>query len=95
MLCLKCAPGILSIILYFLSYLFFAYAATLLLIREIQFATVNVALYFQMTFWIWMTLCFSTFADSYAESKMHYIDEDYNNQNKSVTYIKKIPSLKI
>ncbi|MDP5109773.1 MAG: HAD-IC family P-type ATPase, partial [Rickettsiaceae bacterium] len=72
----------------------FACAATLLLIREIQFATVNVALYFQMTFWIWMTLYFSTFADSYAESKMHYIDEDYNNQDKSVTYIKKIPSLK-
>lgn len=72
----------------------FACAATLLLIREIQFATVNVALYFQMTFWIWMILYFSTFADSYAESKMHYLDEDYNDQDKSATYIKKIPSLK-
>lgn len=72
----------------------FACGATLLLIREVQFATANVALYFQMSFWIWMSLYFSAFADSYAESKMHYLDEDYNDQDKSANYMKKIPSLK-
>lgn len=72
----------------------FACAATMLLIREIQFATVNVGLYFQMTFWIWMTLYFSALIDSYAESKLHYLGKDYSDEGKSTDYIKKIPSLK-
>ena len=70
----------------------FACIATVLFIKEINFANGHIGLYFQMTFWIWMTLFFSSFTDSYAESKMHYHDED-ENDTKSTSYIKKVPSL--
>ena len=48
--------------------------ATILLIQEITFSTGHIALYTQMVFWIWMTLFFSTLADSYAESKLRYTE---------------------
>lgn len=70
----------------------FACIATALFIKEVHFANGHIGLYFQMTFWIWMTLFFSAFADSYAESKMHYYNED-ENEHKSVSYIKKITNI--
>lgn len=70
----------------------FACAATILFIKEVNLANGHIGLYFQMTFWIWMTLFFSSFADSYAESKMHYHDED-EDELKSTSYIKKVTNI--
>ena len=66
--------------------------ASMLLIKEINLAGDHVALYFQLTAWIWLTLFFSSFADSYAESKMHYHDED-EDDIKTNNHIKKLSSL--
>lgn len=66
--------------------------ASILLIWEINIPTGHFSLYFQMTFWIWMTLFFSSLANSYAESKMHYEDKDQENLN-SLTYLKRIINL--
>ncbi|GAB4168001.1 MAG: potassium-transporting ATPase subunit KdpB [Rickettsiaceae bacterium] len=48
--------------------------ATALLFREIYLPDGQISLYLQIVFWLWMTVLFSTFADSYAESKMEYCD---------------------
>ena len=70
----------------------FACIATVLFLKEVKLANGHIGLYFQMTFWIWMTLFFSSFADSYAESKMHYHDED-EDDIKSKSYIKKVANI--
>ena len=49
-----------------------ACTATVLFLSEINFPTGHITLYGQMIFWIWMTLFFSTLADSFAESKLNY-----------------------
>ncbi len=64
--------------------------ATILFIKEVNLAGGHISLYFQLTAWIWLTLFFSSFADSYAESKMHYHDDD---DIKSTHYIKKISNI--
>ena len=46
--------------------------ATVLFIDEIINPTGHSLIYFQTTFWLWMTVLFSTFADSYAESKIEH-----------------------
>jgi K+-transporting ATPase ATPase B chain len=69
--------------------------ATIVFIGEIINPTGHVHIYFQTTFWLWMTVLFSTFADSYAESKIeHYqIHDDYYQASlliKKLTNIKDI-----
>lgn len=46
--------------------------ATVLFINEIINPTGHTLIYFQTTFWLWMTVLFSAFADSYAESKIEH-----------------------
>jgi len=70
----------------------FACMASMLLLKEINLASDHISLYFQLTAWIWLTLFFSAFADSYAESKMHYHDEDEDNI-KTNNHIQKLSSL--
>ncbi len=66
--------------------------ATALLLKEINSPTGHVALYSQMVFWIWMTIFFSTLADSYAESKM--VSRAPLNLHSKSMFVKKIASLK-
>jgi potassium-transporting ATPase ATP-binding subunit len=41
-----------------------ACVATILFIKEVNLAGGHISLYFQLTAWIWLTLFFSSFADS-------------------------------
>ena len=66
--------------------------ATILLIQEITFSTGHIALYTQMVFWIWMTLFFSTLADSYAESKLGYTEPEDTDKISSLK-IKRISKI--
>jgi K+-transporting ATPase ATPase B chain len=66
--------------------------ATMFLIKEINLSNGHIALYSQMTIWIWLTLFFSSFADSYAESKMHYHDDD-DDEIEPTNYIKKLSNI--
>ena len=59
--------------------------ATILFLSEINFPTGHIALYGQMIFWIWMTLFFSTLADSFAESKLG--DKNVKNTQKRTTQL--------
>lgn len=72
---------------------FLACLATIMLIRELDLNRGNIALYFQLSFWIWMTLYFSAFADSYAESKMHYYEEEKEIEENN-TLLARITNLK-
>ena len=63
--------------------------ATVLFIDEIINPTGHSLIYFQTTFWLWMTVLFSTFADSYAESKIehHQNSEGYYEASLLITHL--------
>jgi K+-transporting ATPase ATPase B chain len=65
--------------------------ATLLLIDELINPTGHRLIYFQTTFWLWMTILFSVLADIYAESKIKPHQPDENEYGASLL-IKKLPS---
>jgi K+-transporting ATPase ATPase B chain len=67
--------------------------ATIVFIDEIINPTGHVHIYFQTTFWLWMTVLFSTFADSYAESKIeHY--QTHDDYYQASLLIKKLTNIK-
>jgi K+-transporting ATPase ATPase B chain len=67
--------------------------ATIVFIGEIINPTGHVHIYFQTTFWLWMTVLFSTFADSYAESKIeHY--QTHDGYYQASLLIKKLTNIK-
>ncbi len=66
--------------------------ATALFLRELNLSTGHASLYAQMIFWIWMTLFFSTLADSYAESKLSYKDLPHK-QKISTLMVKRLANI--
>ena len=66
--------------------------ATALFLKELNLPTGHASLYAQMLFWIWMTLFFSTLADSYAESKLSYKDLPHK-QKISTLLVKRLANI--
>ena len=67
--------------------------ATVIFIDEAIRPTGHFHIYFQTTFWLWMTVLFSTFADSYAESKNEHYHTHASHYQAS-PLIKKLTNIK-